>query len=215
MTDVLLTLGVIFLILLLNEYLWRTKILRGEAARKFLHILTGAYVAFWPLYLSWVEIQILALGAILFFMLARFTKFLSSIYAVKRRSWGDLAGPATILILAMLEPSIWVFTAAVLHIAVADGFAALIGNKYGHAKLHRIFGNKKSLIGSLTFWGVSFTILFAGANISDIGLAGLTVPMLIWLSAGAAYLENITPYGFDNLIVPLLIYAVLQPLQAL
>jgi phytol kinase len=215
MIDVVSTLAIILMVLLINEHLWRKKIIRGEAARKFIHILTGVFVAFWPLYLSWAQIKFLALGAVLFFLAARYTRVFHGIYEVKRRSWGDLIGPGTIVVLAWLEPSVWVFTAAVLHIALADGFAAVIGAKYGRTRLHKIFGNTKSLVGTLTFWLISFAILFAGANFSDIGLTGLTLPLLLWLSAGAAYVENIAPYGFDNFLVPMLIYVVLEPLQAI
>lgn len=48
-------------ILLVSEILWRLQTVRGENARKFVHIATGCFVAMWPLFLSWREIQVIAL----------------------------------------------------------------------------------------------------------------------------------------------------------
>lgn len=213
MADVLLTLVSIFLILLLNEYLWRAKLLRGEAARKFMHILIGVWGAFWPFYMSWGEIRIIGLTAVGFILIMRLTPYFKSVFDVSRKTWGDVIGPGTIVLLTLFEPSVWVYTAAVLHIALADGFAAIAGTKYGKKNQYRIIGNTKSLVGTAVFWMISFGILAAGATFSQVGLQGLTLPLLVWVSAGAAYLENISPYGFDNFFVPMLIFAVLEPLQ--
>ena len=213
MIDVLLTLVGIFLVLLLNEYLWRAKILHGEAARKFMHILIGVWGAFWPFYMSWGQIRTIGLVAMGFILFMRLTPYFKSVFDVSRRTWGDVIGPATIVLLTLFEPSVWVFTAAVLHIALADGFAAIAGTKYGKKNQYKIIGNTKSLVGTTVFWIISFSILAAGAMLSQVGLHGLTLPILLWLSAGAAYLENVSPMGFDNLLVPMLIFAVLEPLQ--
>lgn len=213
MIDVLLTLVAIFLLLLLNEYLWREKILRGEAARKFMHILIGVWGAFWPFYMTWGQIRVIGLIAVMFILFMRLTPYFKSVFDVGRRTWGDVIGPATIVLLTLFEPSVWVFTAAVLHIAVADGFAAVAGSKYGKKNQYKIIGNTKSLVGTSVFWVISLSILTAGATLSQVGLQGLTLPLLVWVSAGAAYLENISPFGFDNLLVPMFIFAVLEPLQ--
>ncbi len=213
MIAVVATLVIIFFVLLLNEYLWKKSILKGEASRKFIHIIIGVYGAFWPLYLSWVEIQIIALMALLFIILIRLKGLFNSVYAIKRKSWGDMIGPATIIILSLLQPAEWIFAAAVLHIALADGLAAVLGEKYGKKSRYKIVGNTKSVVGTLTFWIVSVIILVFTVILAPSGLSGLSLPILVWLSAGAAYLENISPYGFDNFLVPMLIYAALQPLQ--
>lgn len=213
MTDVAVTLFIIFLTLVLNEYLWRKKLLHGEAARKFVHILIGMWGAFWPFYLEWAEIVFICALAVAFFGIMRIVPYFKSFYDIKRKSYGDIIGPATIGLLALIQPSVWVFTAAVLHIALADGFAAVIGTKYGWRRQYKILGNIKSIIGTAVFWTVSLGILASGAILAEPGLNGLSLFVLLWLSAGAAYLENISPFGLDNLFVPLLIVAVLQPLQ--
>jgi dolichol kinase len=49
-----------------------------------------------------------------------------------------------------------------LHVALADGFAAIIGTKYGRAWAYKVFGQTKTIIGSMTFWVVSLCILGIG-----------------------------------------------------
>lgn len=207
------TLVIIFVVLVINEFLWREEVLSGEAARKLVHILIGAWAAFWPLYMTWSEVQIIGAIAVAAFVFMRFTPFFKSVFDVERRSWGDIGGPAAIVILATLEPSEWVFVAAILHIALADGFAALLGSKYGKKSQYKVIGNTKSLVGTAVFWLISFAILVTGAAFAETGLSGLSVSLLAWTSAGAAYLENISPFGLDNLTVPLLIVLILEPLQ--
>ena len=109
MLEVLGTLGIVFVILLLNEYLWKKRILRGEASRKFMHIIIGTFGAFWPFFLTYGQIFIISMGALGFIILLRYTKVFRSLYTVRRKSWGDLIAPATIGILATLEPTKLVF----------------------------------------------------------------------------------------------------------
>lgn len=47
--------------LILGEILWRKRILKGEYARKFVHITSATFVAFWPLFLSNIEIALVSL----------------------------------------------------------------------------------------------------------------------------------------------------------
>ena len=49
---------VVFLILIFAEYLSRYKGVHSELTRKLVHILVGMFVAFWPLFLSWQQIQV-------------------------------------------------------------------------------------------------------------------------------------------------------------
>lgn len=214
MFSIALSLAGIFAVLLANEYLWRKKALKGETARKFLHIIIGSFVAFWPLYMDWLAIQVLALAATIFFLIMRYTRFFRGVYEVKRRSWGDLIGPATIVVLALLEPSPTVFAAAVLHISLADGFAAVIGSTYGTRSKYKILWNTKSITGTITFWLASFSILVWGMVLNPGEFGDLALPVLLWLPLMTAFLENISPYGFDNLFVPLLVAVILQYLQA-
>lgn len=203
----------VFCILLLNEWLWRKQIIKGELARKFMHICAGTFSAFGPFLMSWHQLRIVMLMSIFFIILMRIFHIFKSIYDIKRRSWGDLIGPITIWLLAVIETQKWVFVAAVLHIALADGLAAVIGCKYGKKNSYKVLWGKKSIVGTLTFWVVSFSILAWVLILSPPEFSGFTLTTLLWLPIMGALVENISPFGSDNFFVPILIVIVLSPLQ--
>lgn len=213
MLQVLLTLIIVFIILLLNEYFSKKRILKGENSRKFLHILVGSFGAFWPFYMTWNQISFIAFGAVLFIAFIKNAHIFKSFYAVDRKSWGDLIAPATIGILATLEPSKLVFTAAVLHIALADGLAAVIGTRYGKGNSYKVLWNKKSIVGTMTFIIMSFNIMIWVYVRGEIELTAVTLPALLLVPFITAYIENIAPWGSDNLFVPLAVVALLGTLQ--
>ncbi len=207
------TLTFVFATLLLNEYLWKKKILKGEGSRKFMHILIGSFGAFWPFFMTWRQIQFVAFLAVVFIIFMRFSGIFHSVYSVRRKSWGDLVAPATIGLLATLQPSKLVFTAAVLHIALADGLAAVIGTRYGSKNTYKVLWNKKSVIGTATFIVMSFNILVWLFVRGEVGFTPISLPALFIIPFVSAYIENIAPWGSDNLFVPLTVVALLGMLQ--
>ena len=213
MINIVATLAIIAAVLITSEILWQRKILKGEAARKLIHIMIGVWGAFWPFYMTWQEIRIIVAVSIVSILYMRFTKSFRSIYDIGRRSLGDLIAPATIGLITFVEPNEWIYAAAVLHIALADGFAALSGSRFGNGNRYKIFGNTKSVVGSVTFWAASFLIIAAGLIFSPISFTQTAIPLLLWLPVAATIIENICPYGLDNLGVPLLVVAVLGSLQ--
>ncbi len=78
------------IILILSELLWQKKIIIGERARKFIHILAGTWMAFWPLYLPFDGIFILGCIALTLLVYSRITKLFHAIYSVKRKTYGDI-----------------------------------------------------------------------------------------------------------------------------
>lgn len=143
----------------------------------------------------------------------RTTRLFHSVYSVRRKSWGDLIGPGAIGILALFEPTKLVFAAAVLHIALADGLAAVIGTRYGKNNTYRVLWNKKSVVGTLTFIIMSFNILVWLYVRGEVGFTPITLPALFIIPFSTAYIENISPWGSDNLFVPLTVIALLGSLQ--
>lgn len=207
------TLAFVFATLLLNEYLWKKKILKGEGSRKFMHILIGSYGAFWPFFMSWRQIQLITFLAVSFIIFIRVTGIFHSVYSVRRKSWGDLVAPGTMGLLALFEPTKLVFAAAVLHIALADGLAAVIGTRYGKGNTYKVLWNKKSVIGTMTFMIMSFNILVWLFVRGEVGFTPITLPALFIIPFSTAYIENISPWGSDNLFVPLTVVALLGTLQ--
>ena len=83
--------------------------------------------------------------------------------------------------------------------AAADGLAGLIG-RATHTPYWQIWGQTKSTAGTLTMAAVSLSVLalLAWMAPESPGLAGLLAISLL-----ATGLEQLSPWGIDNLTVPL------------
>jgi phytol kinase len=208
--------AVIAAMLFISEFLWRSKVIKGEAARKTIHIMAGTFIAFLPFWLDYGWIVILAIGFIAVNAVNHIDNIFKSIFSVKRRSWGDLLFSFAILVCALVEPDKWIFAAAILHVSLADGLAALVGTSLGkhHGVLYRIFHHEKSAIGSATFLLVSFfltamAVLMAAGFSSDAS----TAMALVLIPIAATILEGVGIYGVDNLTLPTFVLAALTLAQ--
>jgi phytol kinase len=214
MVSVLISLSIVLLILIIGEYLWRTKRLKGEFARKFIHITIGTFVAFWPFYMSFSWIQLISLAFMVVVILSKYFNIFGSVHTVERKSWGEAMFALAIGLTAFLTSSKWIFLAAILHLSLADGLAAVIGKNYGKKHEYKILGFTKSLIGSTTFWLISTLILIVVLQQAlPIEFSSLPLILLVWLPIAATIVENFGIYGLDNLFIPILIVMALRPLQ--
>ncbi len=191
------------------EYISRTRQkIHSEVTRKIVHMTAGVVVATWPFYFKWWEIGLMSLAMLFVVAIVIQYKVFQSIHTVNRRSFGEILFAIAIGILAFFDGSHWIFAAAMLHLGLADGFAAVIGVKYGkrtHTQ-YKVFGNQKSLVGTLTFFVVSVIITsayFAVTNTHDWQLF-IAVPVITTL------VENVAVYGTDNLLVPLVVAGLLK-----
>lgn len=203
-SEILKAIGPIFVLLLISEVLWRRKILRGESARKTLHIIIGSYVALWPRFLSFQQIQIISVALLAVVLLSHRLHLFHAINDVRRKTWGDSLYAVGIGLTATLTSSPWIFAVAVLHMSVADGFAGLLGSRYGKQNQYKVFGNTKSIIGTVTFIVLSFVILALFSRSCPTQTAPLVIALLPFM---AALVENIGVRGTDNVMIPLLIIA--------
>lgn len=196
----LINLVVLTIATMLCEYFWRTKKISAETARKFMHIFGGVLIAFWPLYLSWNYIQALMITITVFIVVLRVTGLVKCLFAVKRRTIGDVLYPLTVGALAFIEPPQALFILVVLQIALADGMAAVIGEKYGRSNSYNVLGYKKSVAGTLACFGASFLIV---GGIYIFGHFSGTVPLaaLALMPAAVTLVENVGVYGIDNTLI--------------
>src|SRR6478752_7428920 len=141
--------AVIFVIVIFAEYLSRYKGVHSELTRKIVHVLVGMFVAFWPFFLSWRQIQLLSVMFLVVVLLSIKFGIFSSVHAISRKSMGEVLFAIIIGILAFISSNQWIFAAAMLHLSLADGLAAVIGLAYGEHNSYRIMGRTKSLAGSL------------------------------------------------------------------
>jgi len=229
------------IILVGSEYLWRRKVVQGERARKFIHILAGSYMAFWPFYISFESTYLLGAASVLILVYskalasilpamhraAKNNQFASravnvleyagvfhAIYAVNRRTYGDIFLGMAVMIAALLTDKPWLFATAILMISLADGCAAVVGRYWGLDNVYYVFGWKvlrKSRAGTAAFIGAAYCVLAFGwlAGGQDV-LGGQLWNTLLFIPVGAALLENISPFGTDNVITPVFVILMIQ-----
>jgi dolichol kinase len=189
-------------VLLIAEYLSRFKGVHSELTRKFVHILVGMFVAFWPFFLGWGQIQFLSIAFLVVVGLSVKFHIFRSIHAVERNTMGEVLFALVIGILALIVTNKWVFAASMLHLSLADGLAAVVGLGWGDHNKYKILGHTKSIAGSLTFFFVSILIMVWYSYFSH---RPADAAILIGLPVIATAVENIAIRGTDNLAIPLLI----------
>jgi dolichol kinase len=204
----IITVLIVLVILLINEYLWRKQKIHGELGRKSVHILVGSFVAFWPFYLSWGNIEFISFSFLLVVLISKKTHFFEAIHSVQRSTWGELFFAVSVGLIAFVTADKWIYMVAILQMSLADGLAAVIGTNYKLGLKYQVFGHAKSILGSLTFLIVSLLILVAYAHFAP----HQSFKMIYILYALAAtILENIAVAGLDNLIIPVFIASILKP----
>jgi len=196
-------------ILLLGEYLWQKRTLKGEYARKFVHILAATYAASWPFFISRISITLLSVIFILSLVIIKKTGLFKSMHSIKRATYGEIWYAVGIGVLVLVFRDNLVYAVAVLHMALADGFAAIVGvslNK--NAKKFVFNGYTKSIAGSFTFLLISFLLnIFYWTVVAHPTLVTLNLSPALYslISAMALSLaEIVSPKGSDNIIVPAL-----------
>ncbi len=196
----LLTALAVLIILVLNEVLWQKKDVHGEFSRKFVHVSVGSFVACWPFYLSWRQIEILGLAFLVGVTISKYLKIFQAIHSVQRPTLGEAFFAISIIALAFMTHNKWIYAAAALQMGLADGLAAIVGLRYGRRQSYVILDHTKSVIGTLTFFIVAVLILLAFSHYSGITLSDKRI---LTTAAIASVLENVAVVGIDNLLVPL------------
>jgi len=197
--NIFIALSIVFMLLVINEIWWRRKKKHSELSRKLIHILVGSFVAFWPYIMSVNSIRIISvLFMIVVFSSLKFNIF-KSIHTVKRDSLGEIYFAISVGLITFINPSHLVYTISLLTMSLADGLAALVGTYYGMNRKYKVYGRTKTVLGSLTFFVVALVLILI--FIDNTGhLFGLGY---LALAAGLTLIENISPMGMDNLLVPL------------
>lgn len=200
---------IVFALLVIGEFYWRKNIVHDEISRKFVHITVGSFVASWPFFMGWGQIQILSIAFVVTVALSKYLNLFQAIHSVQRPTVGELFFAAAVGLTTLITQDKYIFAAAILHMSLADGLAAIIGTRFGKKNRYKILGQTKSLIGTATFIVVSVLILGAYGLMAAVTLSPLVILVIAY---GSAAIENVGLYGSDNLLVPLLVAAVLASL---
>ena len=183
---------------------------RPEVSRKFLHIMVGNMIFAMPFFSDpWVMVWFLTLPiTIVLFFLTEYSPIkIQNSVTESGHAWTIL-----IAIYSMLSPAndpkffIWIVALAIVPMVYGDGFAALIGQKFGKVK-YTVFGGTKSLEGSLTMFVVTTVMsVFVWMVFTSIGctMPEFNIVYIIVISAIATLCEAFSYGGIDNLTVPAL-----------
>jgi len=185
------------------------------ASRKILHIMVGNIAFLLPIFQTKEVMAFLAAGPfILFtFLMSPYTpiKSIRGKTSAAGHSMGLVYYAITWTILAYLFfDSMIVIAIGILAMSYGDGLASLIGVKYGKRK-YSIFGDEKSYIGSFTMFIFTFVMMVAAILIYktvfsyELTITYEILAILVCISFIAAIAEGITPRGFDNISVPLIV----------
>ena len=194
---------VLFLALCVGaELLSRRVQLAPELLRKLVHMSAAVVAAFLPLVVSFTEIAVLGvLFAGVMALSARLRVF-NAIHGVSRRTYGEVYFPLGITVLALVCPSALSFAYGVLVLGLADGLAALVGERLGRRAVP-LLQTRKTLWGSGTFLVVCFAlgaVLLIGAGMSPPFASLAAAAMALALTPVELSLEH----GLDNLVLPAL-----------
>ncbi len=201
----------IFVALLIIAELWsRLGHGKPEHTRKLVHTGGGITCLFFPFLVTspWT-VLLMALPLTILFVLGGKLGFLKSLHGVARKSRGAEYYPLAVFltfVLTLGKP--WLYLPAVLTLAVADAFAALIGSRYGVVR-YEVEDEHKSLEGSLVF----LVIAFLAIHLPLLLLTDLPRPVCVLAALLVAALvtgfEAISLQGADNLFVPLAVVVIL------
>ena len=201
----------ILVLLIIAELLGKRRILKGEYHRKFLHIAAGSFIATWPWLISWRWIEVIGLVMVLFMIANRYIAVFDYHGWIGRANYGDIFMALAVFLTATLTHNKIFFALALLEVAVADGLAAVTGKSYEKNWGYQIFGHKKTVIGSMVFWIATVCIFGAGLlpahdviSFQNYFIILLLVPPIFTLA------ENVSVFGLDNLVLPVLTIAALH-----
>ncbi len=174
---------------------------KDELSRKIIHIGTGPVIL-----LAWlfdIPKSIAFLSALLITLALGVNyqyRLLPAIEDIDRKSFGTIAYGISITLLLLL---FWPRYASsisigVLSMAFGDGLAGLIGRSINSPKWS-ILGQTKSIIGTFTMGSVVAITTLAISSTNNLNIQPLDI---IFISLVATILEQISPWGIDNITVP-------------
>lgn len=207
--------GVLFGVLLLAigsaEFLRKRYHFSIKITRKFIHIITGLFIAATPFLLT-SKMPLLAISGLFIFVNIFAIKFgwMPGMHATNKVSYGTVFYPASFFILALL---LWqnhktILVIAILIMAIADAMAAIVGENIKNPLPYQISGELKSFQGTSVMFVTTFTITLLGLTFfAQIDNLTVAIFQAIWISLLVAIVatacESISFKGSDNFTVPL------------
>lgn len=192
-----------------------------EVARKSIHVAMGlSCVAFPWLFNRAFPVAVLAAVATLLLGMIRIFPTLknglgSPLHGIVRLSYGEiLFAPAVAVVFAMAAGDRYLYIIPILILTIADSAGALGGTRWGKRRYGSGVGFK-TVEGSVIFWFIavlcSFLPLMLGGRVD--GVHAWWIGLILGLVAMMA--EGISDRGFDNLVIPVGCFFMLEKLLPL
>lgn len=197
----------VFAIIFISDIFSKKGILKEEGSRKFIHIGVSNW---WIIAMIFFKSNIYAAVVPFLFIIINYISYKKNIFSSMERnseknSPGTVFYAISLFILSLItfsaNSSPYIGAAGILTMGYGDGFAAVFGKKFGKKKI-KFLDSEKSIIGSLFMFIFTFVIIFILMSVSGISNR-FFVPVLI--SFVAMLTELFSPFGTDNLTVPLLV----------
>ena len=177
-----------------------------EVSRKVLHIMVGNIAFLLPVFVTKEIMAFLAAGPfILFtFLMSPYTpiKSIKGKTSAAGHGMGLVYYAITWTILAYLFfDNMVVIAIGILAMSYGDGFASIVGLRYGKKK-YNVFGDEKSYVGSTAMFVFTLITTIVALLYYNISITFSVMLILAFISLIAAIVEGLTPKGLDNLSVP-------------
>ena len=176
--------------------------LDSNNSRKIVHVASCITVCTFPYTLSNVEIYLICF---IFVIITSFTKYrgiFKSIHSVDRTTFGAEAYPVGVLIATYcflpLDKNAFIY--GMLVGGFSDSMASVIGKYYKYKELI-LFGQKKSLGGSISFFITTVIISYLFFFVFGIKLSLMSILIISFILTIA---ELVQTFGFDNITIPAL-----------
>jgi phytol kinase len=203
-----LSFGFVFAVLGVAEVLLKHRLVTAPVSRKIVHISVAHW---WFLAMTFFTRWEFAIVGPVVFIILNYASYRKKIFTAMEAAGGGTLGtvyfPVALLIAVLASWAgpvpIWVAGMGILVMGWGDGLAALLGEN--NARSHvTIFGSQKSVLGTLTMLLASAAVVTFFVFVLGPGPSVRAVAAIIATSFLATFVELLTPWGVDNLTVPLL-----------
>ncbi|MFW5745283.1 MAG: diacylglycerol/polyprenol kinase family protein [Spirochaetota bacterium] len=210
--------GFVFGFIGIAQLLLRTGRISPSVTRKVVHIGVAHWWILAMIFFDRWEFAVVGPAAFVLINLASylFRLFPAMEHEKRSRNLGTVYFPVALLACVLLTWAgpvpVWVGGLAILVLGWGDGLASIVGENRGPGSL-TVFGTTKSIAGTVTMFVAStvvvtvFVLLFLapgplGSAGGDPAVAALVVRILA-TALVATLVELATPFGLDNLTVPI------------
>jgi len=194
-----------------SEFVRKKFSLSIHVTRKFVHILTGIFVAVTPFLLHKPYPLLIISGVFICLnLIAIKMDWMPGMHATERISYGTVFYPISffILILLLWEHFKTILIVSMLIMAIADAMAAIIGENIERPIHYQFSKEVKSVQGSAVMFFITFLITLVGLKIfRTVDNFSISLINSLWIALIVAVIatacESISFKGSDNLTVPL------------